>query len=67
MLKAKGETKPLSINHLYGMPFNEDFTEDQLNVMKETADMISASRHYEANVNAFNTTNGKFCFYNGFG
>ena len=28
MLKAKGETKPLSINHLYGMPFNEDFTED---------------------------------------
>ena len=28
MLKMKGETKPLSINHLYGMPFNEDFTED---------------------------------------
>jgi flagellar basal-body rod protein FlgC len=27
-----------------------------INVMKETADMISASRHYEANVNAFNTT-----------
>ena len=26
--------------------------------MKEMADMISASRNYEANINAFNTTKG---------
>ena len=29
-----------------------------VNVMKEMADMISASRNYEANINAFNTTKG---------
>ena len=29
-----------------------------INVMKEMADMISASRNYEANINAFNTTKG---------
>lgn len=27
-----------------------------INVMKEMSDMISASRNYEANINAFNTT-----------
>ena len=27
-----------------------------INVMKEMSDMISASRNYEANISAFNTT-----------